>query len=105
MLSSFYMVVENLNSIRERINILLWVWINNLALSITLVNSLLHYTRTNCCHLWTVLWVNDSSNNVTTESRTDSMQHVVVVLATLLIVELTNLKLCTVGSKTRGQSC
>ena len=102
-LGSLYVVVEYLyNKVFSR-NILAYLWINHFLLALTLVDALLHYAGTYSSHLRTVLWVYDSSHDVTTEGRTNLIEQTLIVLAALLIVVITDFKLCTVGGKTAGQ--
>ena len=100
-LGSLYVVVEYLHYEVLGRNILANLWINYFLLALTLVDVLLHHTRANGSHLWTVLWIDDGSHDVTTEGRTNLVEQTIIVLATLLVVIVTNLELGTVGCKTR----
>ena len=102
-LGSLYVVVEYLHYKVFSRNILAYLWINHFLLALTLVDALLHYARANGSHLWTVVRVYDGSHDVTTEGRTDLIEQTLVVLAALLVVVITDFKLCTVGGKTAGQ--
>ena len=102
-LGSLYVVVEYLHYEVLSRNILAYLWVNHFLLALTLVDALLHHARADCSHLWTVVWIYDSSHDVTTEGRTNLIEQTLVVLAALLIVVITDFKLCTVGGKTAGQ--
>ena len=102
-LGSLYVVVEYLYYEVFSRNILAYLWINHFLLALTLVDALLHHARAYGSHLRTVLWVYDSSHDVTTEGRTNLIEQTLIVLAALLIVVITDFKLCTVGGKTAGQ--
>ena len=102
-LGSLNVVVEYLYNEVFSWNILAYLWINYFLLAITLVDALLHHAGTDSSHLWTVVWVYDGSHDVTTESWTNLIEQTLVVLAALLVVVITNLELCTVGSQTAGQ--
>ena len=102
-LGSLNVVVEYLYYEVFSRNILAYLWINHFLLALTLVDALLHHAGTDSSHLRTVVWVYDSSHDVTTEGRTNLIEQTLVVLAALLVVVITNLKLCTVGSQTAGQ--
>lgn len=102
-LGSLYVVVEYFYYEVLSRNILAYLWINHFLLALTLVDALLHHARANGSHLRTVVWVYDSSHDVTTEGRTNLIEQSLIVLAALLVVVITNLKLCTVGSQTAGQ--
>ena len=102
-LGSLYVVVEYLYYEVLGRNILAYLWINHFLLALTLVDALLHYAGADSSHLWTVLWVDDGSHDVTTESWTNLIEQTLIVLAALLVVVITDFKLCTVGSQTAGQ--
>ena len=102
-LGSLYMVVEHLHDVCLRAYILRYLRINHLLLAVTLVECLLHHATTNGSHLGAMVGVHDRCHDVTTKGRTNLIEQVVIVLATLVIVERTDLELCTVGSQTRGQ--
>ena len=111
MLCLFYVTVENLYNILSFWHVLCNVVTDNLSLVVFIKNFLLHHTLTNSSHLWAMLWVYDSSNDVTTESWTNLVKLLLIVLVyklTSLIlhlhVEVANLKFCTVGSKTAEKS-
>ena len=70
-LGCFYMTVDNFHN-----KVSLWyifsnIRVNDFAFSLAIVDSLLHNARAYCSHLWTVVWVNNSSYDITTESRTN----------------------------------
>ena len=71
MLCSFHVAVDNLHDIICCRHILSYIHINHLVLCLALIESLLHHAATNGSHLWAVFRVNDSSHDVTAESRTD----------------------------------
>ena len=102
-LGSLYVVVEYLYYKVFSRNILAYLWINHFLLALTLVDALLHHARADCSHLWTMIRIDDSSHDVSTESRTDLIEQTLIVLAALLVVVITDFKLCTVGGKTAGQ--
>ena len=102
-LGSLYVVVEYLYYEVLSRNILAYLRVNYFLLALTLVDALLHHARADCSHLWTVVWVYDGSHDVTTEGRTNLIEQTLIVLTTLLIVVITDFKLCTVGGKTTGQ--
>ena len=102
-LGSLYVVVEYFYYEVLSRNILAYLWINHFLLALTLVDALLHHARANGSHLRTVVWVYDSSHDVTTEGRTNLIEQTLIVLTTLLIVVITDFKFCTVGGKTAGQ--
>ena len=102
-LGSLYVVVEYLYYKVFSRNILAYLWVNHFLLALTLVDALLHYAGTYGSHLRTVLWVDDGSHDVTTESWTNLIEQTLIVLAALLVVVITDFKLCTVGCKTAGQ--
>ena len=98
------MTVEHLNNACNcHVNILRNLWINHLFLALAVIKSLLHHTRTNGRHLWTMLRVNDGCNDVSTECRTNLIKKVLVGLACLLVLEVTNLKLGAVSGKSTGK--
>ena len=102
-LGSLYVVVEHLDDESLRAYILAYLWVNNLLLASTLIDSLLHHARANGSHLRAMVGVDDGSYDVTTESRTNLIEQILVNLVVLLIFERTNLELGAVGSQTRGQ--
>ena len=102
-LGSLYVVVEYLYYEVLSRNILAYLRVNYFLLALTLVDALLHHARADCSHLWAVIWVYDGSHDVTTEGRTNLIEQTLIVLTTLLIVVITDFKLCTVGGKTAGQ--
>ena len=102
MLGSLYVVVEYLHDESLGAHILAYLRINNLLLAGTIVDSLLHHTRANSRHLWTVVGVNDGSYDVTTEGRTNLIEQILIHLLVLLVLIRTNLQLCAVCSQTRG---
>ena len=111
MLCLLYVTIKNLYYILGLRNVLGNVVTDNLCLVVLIKNFLLHHALTNSSHLWTMLWVYDSSNDVTTESRTNLIELLLIVLVyefTSLIlhlhVKVTNLKLGTIGSKTAEES-
>ena len=111
MLCLLYVTVEYLYYILCLWNVLSNIVTNNLCFVVLIENFLLHNTLTNSSHLWTMFWVYDSSNDVTTESRTNLIELLLVVLVykfTSLIlhlhVEVTNLKFGTIGCKTAEES-
>ena len=102
-LGSLYVVIEYLHYEVLSRNILAYLWIDNFLLALTLVDALLHHAGTYGSHLWTVLWIDDGSHDVTTESWTNLIEQTLIVLAALLVVVITDFKLCTVGSQTAGE--
>ena len=102
-LGSLYVVVEYFHYEVLSRNILAYLWVNHFLLALTLVDALLHHARADCSHLWTMIRIDDSSHDVSTESRTDLIEQTLIVLAALLVVVITNLKFCTVGSQTTGE--
>ena len=102
-LGSLYVVVEYLHYEVLSRNILAYLWVNHFLLALTLVDALLHHAGADSSHLRTVLWVYDGSHDVTTEGRTNLIEQTLIVLAALLVVVITDFKLCTVGSQTAGQ--
>ena len=102
-LGSLYVVVEYLHYEVFSRNILAYLWVNYFLLALTLVDALLHHARADCSHLWAMIRIDDSSHDVTTEGRTNLIEQTLIVLAALLVVVITDFKLCTVGGKTAGQ--
>ena len=76
---------------------------DNLTIVISIENFLFHHTLTDSSHLWAVFRIHNSCNDVTTESRTDLIEQLVVVLTKFLIIMFTDFELCTVGSQTTLQ--
>ena len=102
-LSSLNMTVEHLYNEIGLGNILGNIGVNNLALSLALIESLLHHAATYGSHLRTVVGIDDGSHDVTAECRTNLIEKIVVVSAALLVVVVANLKLCTVGCQSAGE--
>ena len=102
-LGSLYVVVEYLYYVCLGRNILRYLGINNLTLCLALVDGLLHNTRTNGSHLWTVVGIDNCGNDVTTEGRTNLIEQILVGLARLLVLVRANLKLCTVSGESAGE--
>ena len=100
-LGSLDMTVENLDYVGLVRDILAHLGIDNLTLGVALVESFLHHARAYGGHLRTVIGIDDGGHDVTTKGRTNLIQQIVVVLAALLVVIVTNLELGTVGCKTR----
>ena len=97
------MAVDNLYDIVNLWYILRYIWIDNLAFSLTLIDSLLHNARAYGSHLWTVVRVDDGCYDVTTEGRANLIEQVLITLTSFLIFVVTNLKLSTIGGKTTCQ--
>ena len=103
MLGSLYVMIEHLHDKGLGANILANLWINDFFLAGTLIDSLLHHARADSCHLRTMVGVHDSSYDVTTKGRTNLIEQLLIVLATLGIVVWANFQLCAVSCQTRGQ--
>ena len=103
MFSFFHVAVDNFNNIVCFRNKLSHVVTNNLTLIVFIKDFLLHHTLTNCSHLWTMLRIDDSGNDVTTESRTNLIKQIFVCNTCLLILMTTYFQLSTVGSQTTSQ--
>ena len=73
------------------------------AFIVSIEDLFFHHTLAHCCHLWTALWVDDSSHDVTTESWTNLIKKIIVFFVVFLIFELTNFEHSTVGSQTAEQ--
>ena len=99
-LSSFHVAVDNLNHEIGGWNIFCYFWVNYLALSFAFVDGFLHHARAYGCHLWAVFWVDDSSHDIATKSRTNLIEQIVVVLLGLDVVVFADFKFGTVGGKT-----
>ena len=97
------MTVDNLYDIVNLWYILRYIWIDNLALCLTLIDSLLHNARAYSSHLWTVVRIDDGCYDVTTKGRANLIEQVLITLTSFLIFVVTNLKLSTIGSKTTCQ--
>ena len=97
------MVVEHLHHISLGRYILRHFGVNHLALCLALIESLLHHTRAHGGHLWTVVGINDGGNDITSESRANLIEQFVVGFLVFLVLIRTNLKFCTVGSKSAGE--
>ena len=85
------MAVDNLYHIVHLRYILRYIWIDNLALCLTLIEGFLHDTRTNRSHLWTVVWVDNRRYDVTTEGRANLIKQILIMLASFLVIVVTDL--------------
>ena len=103
MLGSLDVAVDNLYDEVCRVGILACVRVNNLVLSLTVIQCLLHNAAADSCHLGSVVWVDDCCNDVTTESGTYLVKKVVVMLACLLVVIVSDFKLSAVCGKSAGE--
>ena len=97
------MTVDDLYHIVHLRYILRYIRIDNLALCLALIESLLHDTRADGRHLRTVVRVDDGRHDVAAEGRTDLIEQVLVMLAGFLVVVVSDFKLCTVGCQSAGQ--
>ena len=112
MLGSLNVTVENLDYIFSLRHELCHIVTDHFALVVLVEHFLLHHTLAHCSHLWTVLWVDDSCHDVTAEGRTDLIEllfemlydRLLVLIEAAVHVEVTDLELCTVGSKTAEES-
>ena len=97
--------VKNLNIlvVRSKSRIVL----NHLSLSTGNRINLLHYTRTNCCHLRTVVRTCDCCDGVTTKCRTSHKKLIVLLLLSRDCIqrEITDFKYSTVCCQTCSYSC
>ena len=93
------MSVDNINHIVFCRHIFCNVRINHFALGLTFIDGFLHYTRAHSCHLWAMIGIDNGGYNVTTESGTDLIKQVLIMLPGLLFIVISNLKLGTIGGK------
>ena len=94
------MAFDNLNYVIGLGNEVLGIFIYHLALIILVKNFGFHNTAAHSSHLGTILRVNNGCNYVSAESRTDLEKQILVRLTGFLVIEITNLKSCTVCCET-----
>ena len=100
------MTVEYLYDIISLRYILAYLMLYDLTFVVRIENLTLHHTVANGCHLWTMFWVHDGSDDRTSECWTNLHQLLLVVLVDEIItflhlhVEVVNLELSTVGCQT-----
>ena len=97
------MAIQHLNNIGRLRNILVNIGINDLASGLAVVESLLHHATAHSSHLGTMLGIDNGSNNISTEGRTNLIEQIVVVSPRLGIVKVTNLEFGTVSSQATGE--
>ena len=102
-----YVAVKHLYYIVCSWDILSYIVLYHFALIVLVEDFLLHHTIANCSHLWTVFRVYDSSDDATSECRTNLVELIFIVLihhvalsVLHLHVERTDFQLSTVGSQT-----
>ena len=100
MLGFLYMAVEHFHHIVLCGYVLCHLGIYHLALSIAVIEGLLHDTAAHGGHLRTVLGVDDGGHDIAAECRTNLVEQVVIVYALLLVVVVAYLKLRAVCGKT-----
>ena len=79
-LGLLYVTVEHLHYIVGKRNVLSHIVLHHFTLVILVEDFLLHHTVANGCHLWTMFGVDDGGDDGTTESRTNLIELVFVVL-------------------------
>ena len=104
------MAVENLDYILCLRYIFRYIVSDDLTLVVLVEHLFLHHTLTDGGHLWTVLRIDDSGNDIAAERRTNLIELLLVVLgdefAVLVLhfhVEIAYFKFGTVGGKTAEQ--
>ena len=103
MLGSLNVAVDDLHHIVSLRHIFCYVHIYHFMLCLTLVYGFLHHSATHGSHLWTMLRVYDCGNDVSAECRTNLIEQVVIMRAALLVVEITDFELRTVGCQSACQ--
>ena len=103
MLGSLDVAVDNLYDEVCRVSVLTCIGVNNLVLSLTVIQCLLHNAAADGCHLGSVVWVDDCRHDVTAKSGTYLVKKVVVMLACLLVVIVSDFKLSAVCGKSAGE--
>ena len=108
---NIYGIRQFFNNIQDLNIFVVWcetrIVLNNLSLSTGNWINLLHNTRTNSCHLRTVVRASDCCDCVTTKCRTCHKKLVMLLLLIWNWIDwkITNLKYSTVSSKTCCNTC
>ena len=103
MLGLFNVAVEHLYHITFWLYVLCNVGINCFSLVVVVQHLLLHHATPHSCHLRPVVGVDNRCNDVSTESRANLVQQLIVMLACFLVVIVANLQLGAVGGKAAGK--
>ena len=103
MLRGFDVVVENLDDIGFRRDILPYLGIDDLPAGLSFIDSLLHDAGTDGRHLGTVLGIDDRRDDIATESGADLVEEIVIGLLRPGIGIGADLQLGTVGSQAARQ--
>ena len=103
MLGSLHVAVEHFHYIVFHGHVLRHVRIDHFFLSLAFIESLLHHTAAHGSHLRTMVGIDNGGNDVAAESWTNLIEQSLIVLAALLVVIVTNLKLSAVGSQSAGE--
>ena len=98
------LAVDDLHHQAGRVNVLVGVQIDDLALVGRVKDFLLHHALAHGSHLGTALGVDDGSNDVATECGTDLIQQVLILLALSGIGVVTDLQRGTVGRQAAVQT-
>ena len=102
-LGCLYMPIDDLHYIVSCGHIFGCVGINHFSFGFTLVKGFLHDTRTHGSHLWAMVGIDNSGNDVAPESRTNLIEQIFIVLTGFLFVVVSYFQLCAVGCESAGQ--
>ena len=102
-LGGLHMVVEDLDDVSLRRDIFRHLGIDHFVFGLAFIDSFLHHARAHRGHLRTMLRIDDGSHDIATESGTNLIEQVVVVLLRLDVVEVADFELGAVGGEAAGQ--
>ena len=98
------LTVDDFHHEAGRVDILVGVQVDDLALVVGVKNFLLHHTLTHGSHLGTALGVDDGGDDVAAEGGTDLVQQVLVLLALGCVGVVTDLQRGAVGGQAAVQA-
>ena len=105
MLGCLDVTVEHVYHVVGLRHILAYFVLDDFTLVVGVENLFLHHSVAHCCHLWTVLRVDDCSDDGASECRTNLHELVLVVLVDELVallhlhVEVVDFELGAVGGQ------